>query len=101
MLSSCRFDLLFKDNANHVTTIQAKRKQKQDLSPQELSAEDLQDLGNLVLGFLPKQIKEINATQFKDAVEIFGQTVGYDEEQLKALVDKTKEAYKYVLSVDC
>ncbi|KAK3726982.1 hypothetical protein QZH41_014715 [Actinostola sp. cb2023] len=72
----------------------AKKRGETDLAPEDLTSEDLYDLGNLALGFTPEELKRIEETSFKDAIHTLGKIEGFDKEQLQVLADKAKEAYK-------
>jgi hypothetical protein len=59
-----------------------------------LLSEDIEVLGNIVLGFSPEDLEQITNNAFKGAIHTLGQTDGFDREQLRVLALKAKEAYK-------
>ncbi|XP_031570947.1 uncharacterized protein LOC116305227 [Actinia tenebrosa] len=72
----------------------ARMRRLQDVRPNDLLSQDLEDLGNLALGFSPEEVANMTSDAFRGAVQVFGQIIGFNREQLTALASKVKEAYK-------
>ena len=60
----------------------------------ELNEDELQDMGNAVLGLDVDEIGQLKLEVFKGAVISLGDIQGFDKDQLVKLAEVAKEAYK-------
>ena len=70
------------------------RGQKSKVQVSELNEDELQDMGNAVLGLDVDEIGQLKLEVFKGAVVSLGDIQGFDKDQLVKLAEVAKEAYK-------
>lgn len=78
-----------------VFSYQGRARGRQDkLQADELSADELQDLGSAALGLEPRELEQLQPEVFKDAVAWLGERESFEADQYAALANLAKETYK-------